>query len=285
MVNIIWYTDKQRENINELDLIRKAKEWDKKAKEELIKYHYPFLVNFVKKFSPKNEVDMQDMIQYAILGLLEAINNFDIERYTNGRNNFLTFARWYVFKRIKDFLSYKWFYLKIRDSKLYNDIRRIIKDRFYGEFIDDVDIDLVIDILENEFGYSNIDKSKVEYYINIYFIKIFSLDEVYGEDWTYHEIIPDNKDNSLDVENRIFSEEVKSKIYEVLTILTDREKKILILRYWLDGKQPMTLNEVGEVMGISRERVRQIEHKALRKLKKKLWRKWVEWVKYIKYNQ
>ena len=60
---------------------------------------------------------------------------------------------------------------------------------------------------------------------------------------------------------------LKENIDEVLSTLTDREAKVLKMRFGLEGKNPMTLEEVGREFGVTRERIRQIEAKALRKLK------------------
>jgi RNA polymerase primary sigma factor len=69
------------------------------------------------------------------------------------------------------------------------------------------------------------------------------------------------------VEEKVVQEELKQSIQEMLEQLTPQEKKIIIMRFGLDGIEPKTLREIGEKLGISRERVRQLETRAKKKMK------------------
>jgi RNA polymerase primary sigma factor len=74
--------------------------------------------------------------------------------------------------------------------------------------------------------------------------------------------------NTLDIEKDINEEDLKRVIEALLDTLSPRERTILIHRFGLNGKEPKTLDEVGEIVGLSRERVRQIENRILKKLRK-----------------
>ena len=99
-----------------------------------------------------------------------------------------------------------------------------------------------------------------------------SLDNYIGndEDKTFLDSIEDEDSN---VEKVIIAKTLKSSIDEIISSLDPREAEIIIKRYGFDGGQPQTLEELGESMGVSRERVRQLENRALEKLKKKALKK------------
>ena len=99
-----------------------------------------------------------------------------------------------------------------------------------------------------------------------------SLDNYIGndEDKTFLDSIEDEDSN---VEKAIIAKTLKSSIDEIISSLDPREAEIIMKRYGFDGGQPQTLEELGESMGVSRERVRQLENRALEKLKKKALKK------------
>jgi RNA polymerase primary sigma factor len=74
--------------------------------------------------------------------------------------------------------------------------------------------------------------------------------------------------NTLDIEKDINEEDLKRVIEELLDTLSPRERTIIIYRFGLNGKEQKTLDEVGEIVGLSRERVRQIENRILKKIRK-----------------
>ena len=96
---------------------------------------------------------------------------------------------------------------------------------------------------------------------------VTSLEAPVGEDQESQlgDFIPD--ENSLSPVDQASKQLLKDHLDEVLKTLSDREAKVLKLRFGLEGNKQMTLEEVGKVFGVTRERIRQIEAKALRKLK------------------
>lgn len=91
---------------------------------------------------------------------------------------------------------------------------------------------------------------------------------IYTEDEELHfEDILSNS-GTEEIEDTILKQEIESLITQLLDTLTDREKTILIHRFGLFDQEPKTLSEVGQLVGISRERVRQIENRLLKKLRK-----------------
>jgi len=102
--------------------------------------------------------------------------------------------------------------------------------------------------------------------VMIEFQDLISLNSTIGDSIFLEDALSEENEDSL--ENEILDQIVKEDILETLTVLKEREKDILVLRFGLDGNEPKTLEEVGKIFNITRERVRQIEKKALEKLKK-----------------
>jgi len=85
------------------------------------------------------------------------------------------------------------------------------------------------------------------------------------EDFTLLDVL--SKKGTEDIEKELIEETIHKELESMLDVLDEREKEIIKMRYGLDGEEPKTLEEVGEKLGISRERVRQLEQRALKKLK------------------
>ena len=94
-----------------------------------------------------------------------------------------------------------------------------------------------------------------------------SLDMPVGEDEDTTLVDLMSKKGTEDVEKEVVEEELHKQLESLMNVLDEREKEIIKHRYGLEGVEPKTLNEVGEMLGISRERVRQLENRALKKLR------------------
>jgi RNA polymerase primary sigma factor len=132
-----------------------------------------------------------------------------------------------------------------------------------------------LDVLAENLGMS---KKELETILN-YTQETSSLDVNVDEENASHisDIISD--DNFEEPLNAVFSAALKTTFNKVLMSLSSREMAIVQLRYGLDGKKPMTLEETGRTLGLTRERVRQIQETALKKLKTK-----EELLEFVNYN-
>ena len=145
-------------------------------------------------------------------------------------------------------------------------MERIMKvNRLLGVY-DDLDPEEQIGVVAKEAG---LGKEDVRYCILLSktYLQPTSLNIPIGEDGQTElgELIPDDTDES--VSDVIEYEDLRRNLKEVLDTLSDREKNVLILRFGLDDGRPRTLEEIGGKMGVTRERIRQIEEKALKKLR------------------
>jgi RNA polymerase sigma factor (sigma-70 family) len=125
--------------------------------------------------------------------------------------------------------------------------------------------------IDHEFCPKLIKKISIDFnfsYKEAYKYYTYAIPPAYIEDMTSIESIIDDKANFQDklIENQ-FKHQLKSAIDDILLTLKERERLVIIQRFGLNDLEPKTLEEVGEMQGVTRERIRQIEAKALRKLK------------------
>jgi len=240
----------------EKSLIERLQSGDQAAREEFIKANMGLIVSVVKRFYHCTEagLDFEDMIQEGVFGLITAMERFDCSQ----GNKFSTYAIWWIRQIIQRAINNKSRCIRM-PSHVYDQlskVKRAVKF-FTKKFNREPDISEV-EILT---GF------KTDKIINLLKIskRIHSLEEfIQGTEIIFSETLKSN-DNFLEI---ICNEEINKKIAEVIKKLTDREKEVLYKRFGLETGEEQTLEMIGKKFGITRERVRQIEAKALRKLKK-----------------
>ena len=196
---------------------------------------------------------MIDLISEGNIGLIKAINKFD---YKKG-HRFSTYAVWWIKQSIKKAIINTGRDIRIPSYKYEQlaKVNKVITDYAteYGESPSTAYIAQEVDLKE----------SKVILLLNE-FQEVISLNETIGDNIYLEDIIGKNDD----VEEKIIKEDQLSEMRELLdNTLTEREKEILELRYGLYNNRIHTLKEIGSILNITRERVRQIEKKAIIKLK------------------
>ncbi len=235
-------------------------------RDDFVSHNFRLVVNIAlkeyKKF-PNLQLEKIDLIQEGNLGMLKAIEKFDIDT----GNAFSTYAIWWI-------RSYIQRYIIQRGRTIH--LPANILDYFR-------DYSVAREVLSNKLGktptleeiadYMNEPVYKIEEIVRYknQFQNVNSLNEpvIAEEDDEIGAFIPDNsKSVENEVEEKIFSEEFNNFIEQ--SNLTDREKEILIKRNGLYGGEIYTLEKLGQCYGITRERVRQIEYGAIRKLQKTL---------------
>jgi len=229
----------------------------KKAKEELIKANLRLIIAIARKYSPKG-MFLNDLIQEGNLGLLKAVEKFD---YRKGFK-FSTYATWWIRQAITRYLAENTRTIRVPMhiiETIYK-ISRIISTKYYQGY----GREPTLEELSKEIGCS---VEKLNYIFRIIKHPVSLETTVGGEedDTALKEFIKD--DNTVKPEEAFCYSDLSKKIRELLKILTPKEEKIIRMRFGIGEKENYTLEEVGKNFGVTKERIRQIENIALRKLK------------------
>ena len=250
--NGINFDDRTEDRINELtEIIQIADD----SRELLIHSNLKLVVSIAKKFM-NNGLPLQDLIQEGNMGLLKVINKFDPDRGFK----FCTYATWWIKQSI---------------TRAISDQARTIRIPVHvGDFINRMlrAQKKLTQILQREPTVNEIAEEMGENVNKIYQIQYISqepisLEKAIGEDEesTLGDFISDN--SILNPLEYTIHEEFKEELEKLLKGLQPKEEKIIRLRYGLDGGRPHTLEEVGREFNVTRERIRQIEAKAIRYLR------------------
>lgn len=246
------------ESISENDLkeMQKIIERGKKAKEELINANYRLVVSIAKKYD-KGQMPFLDLCSEGNLGLVRAAEKFDYEK----QYKFSTYATWWIRQAITRAIADqgKTIRIPVHMNETINRINKAARN------------------LTQELGREPTDKEiadrldmTVEKVVNVKMINRdpISLETPVGEeeDTPLGEFISDP--NVVTPDDYTNIEMLEKKLDEALSSLTDREEKVLRMRYGLFDGRTHTLEEVGKEFNVTRERIRQIENKALKKLKR-----------------
>ena len=238
----------------EIDLAQKILEGNDAAKEKLITSNLRLVVSVAKKYYNSGMATL-DLIQEGNLGLIKAVEKFD---YTKGFK-FSTYATWWSRQSISRSISdqSRTIRIPVHMSETINKVSRARAklSQILNRDPDDEEI-------AKEMGMS-IEKL---HEVNRYAQELISLDTPVGEDGdsNFGDFIPDN-DQESPFKN-ILQEELHNRIILALETLTPREQKVIKMRYGIDMEKTYTLEEIGKEFGITRERIRQIESKAIKKL-------------------
>ncbi|MEJ5172710.1 MAG: RNA polymerase sigma factor RpoD/SigA [Hydrogenothermaceae bacterium] len=246
----------------EEEVLKKVREGDKDALSKLIKSNLRFVINIAKRYAGYN-IPFQDIISAGNLGLIEAAKRYDPSRGVK----FISYAVWWIKQSIHQLINSQGDVIR-KPDKVQNLATKIdiIYNRFKEENYREPTVEDIFEHLKKE-GFE-IDFETVKNYIlnKKLFVSIDEPINSNGEDLYFEDIL--SLRGTEDVEEDIVKEDLERLVKEMLETLSEREKKILIHRYGLFGEEPKTLSEVGQIVGISRERVRQIESRLLKKLRK-----------------
>jgi len=245
----------------EIELAKRAKAGDKEALKKLVESNLRFVVSVAKKYLGCG-LPLHDLIAEGILGLIEAARRFDPDKGVK----FISYAVWWIRQSIMQALAQQTGAVKIpvKQAVLVNKITRS-----YGELLKKLGREPTTEELAE---YVGMDAKEIERLLAVCQVPL-SLDTPIGdeEDTTFKDFL--KGEGTAEVEEKVVREELKQSIQEMLEQLTPQEKKIIIMRFGLDGNEPKTLREIGELLGISRERVRQLETRAKKKMKEYALRK------------
>lgn len=239
----------------EIDLAKKVKEGDESALEKLTKANLRFVVSVAKQYQNQG-LSLNDLINEGNIGLIKAAKRFDVTRGFK----FISYAVWWIRQSILQALAEQSRVVRLPLNKIgtLNKIGKVFSD-LEQEFEREPSSDEIADMLDiSAFEVTNTMQMSGRH---------VSMDEPMhdSENNTLMDVIENEQQEPPDQD--LLTESLRIEIQRALETLSAREAEVVKLYFGLETDHPLTLEEIGERFNLTRERVRQIKEKAIRRLR------------------
>lgn len=239
----------------EVELARKIRKGDIEALEKLVKANLRFVVSVAKQYQNQG-LGLPDLISEGNLGLIKAAQRFDETRGFK----FISYAVWWIRQSIMQAIAEQSRIVKLPQNRI-GSINKVNKamaelEQRFGREPAFEELSELLELAPSDIKEAIRNSGKH-----------LSMDAplIHEEDGNLYDVLPST--NAQMPDNKLINESLKREIERALLTLSDKESEVLRLYFGLNGIQQMSLEEIGETLGLTRERVRQIKDKALRKLK------------------
>ncbi|WP_038030084.1 sigma-70 family RNA polymerase sigma factor [Thermonema rossianum] len=239
----------------EVELAKRIREGDQLALEKLTKANLRFVVSVAKQYQNQG-LSLGDLINEGNLGLIKAAQRFDETRGFK----FISYAVWWIRQSILQALAEQSRIVRLplnrvgslnKISKTYSELeQRYEREPSPEELAEELEVspDEVIDTLKISGRHVSVDAPFVQ-----------------GEENSLLDVLENDSEESPDT--GLVNESLRREIQRALSTLSEREADVITLYFGLNGEHPLTLEEIGERFNLTRERVRQIKEKAIRRLR------------------
>lgn len=240
----------------EAELAKRIRQGDTDALDCLVKSNLRFVVSVAKQYQNQGLL-LSDLINEGNLGLIRAAYKFDESRGFK----FISYAVWWVRQAIMQAIVEQSRIIRLPVAKIgtYTKITKAFQN-FEQEYQREPDVEELMEML-------GMTKDEIDEYFRVNTITV-STDSKFGnseDGGSLSDTLYDKTD--ISPEDELMQKNVESQLNEALAQLTEREAEIISSYFGLNGKHPMTLEEIGEKFNLTRERVRQIKEKCIRQLK------------------
>lgn len=237
----------------------RAEKGDKSAIDELVKRNLRFVVSVAKQYEAPN-VSLEDLVNEGNIGLIMAAQQYK----SNTGFKFITYAVFWIRKMIMEYLAKNGRAVRLPSNKI-NGITKLNQhiSKLEQKLGRTVDLSEVIEEYGDKFSKEEI--SELENISSFTFESLdCAIDESEGGSNLYDIIV---NENAILSDHLVSSQDLKKRVKNALRVLKPRDRAIMVDLFGLEGNTPMSLKEVGDKVGLTREMVRQIREKSLKKIK------------------